>query len=52
LAPMPKELGVRVFDLCETFSAECERANNELPQTESTAPSQPRSEPTPRLIEA
>jgi hypothetical protein len=52
LAPMPKELGVRVFDLRETFSAERARDNNELPQTESTAPSQPRSEPTPRLVEA
>jgi NTE family protein len=52
LAPMPKELGVRVFDLRETFSAERERPNNKLPQTESTAPSQPRSDPTPRLVEA
>jgi NTE family protein len=52
LAPMPKELGVRVFDLRETFSTERARDNNELPQTESTAPSQPRSEPTPRLVEA
>jgi NTE family protein len=52
LGPMPKELGVRVFDMRETFSAECERYSNELPQTESTAARQARPEPAPRLIEA
>lgn len=52
LAPTPKELGVRVFDLREPFSAERPRDNNELPQTESTAPSQPQSEPKPKLVKA
>ncbi len=46
LAPMPKELGVRVFDLYESFSAECGR----YPQAESA--SRPRPDPTPELVGA
>ncbi len=46
LAPMPKELGVRVFDLRESFSAECER----YPQAESA--SQPRPDPATELADA
>jgi NTE family protein len=52
LAPMPKELGVRIFDMRQTFSAECERYSNELPQTESTAAAQAPPKPAPRPIEA
>ncbi len=46
LAPMPKELGVRVFDLCQSFSAECERH----PQAESNG--HPRPDRAPELIDA
>jgi hypothetical protein len=52
LAPMPKELGVRVFDMGETFSAECSRHSNAMTQAESAAASQPRAEPTPKRLEA
>jgi NTE family protein len=52
LAPMPKELGVRVFDMGETFSAEFGRHSNAMTQAESAAASQPRAEPTPKLLEA
>jgi NTE family protein len=51
LAPMPKELGVRVFDMHETFSVGCE-GDHGSPLTESTAANQPQSERTPRLVEA
>ncbi len=46
LAPMPKESGVRVFDLRQSFSAECEH----YPQAESTSP--PRPDRAPELIDA
>jgi len=52
LAPTPKELGVRVFDLHEPFSAECEDTNNESPHTESTASGQLQPERSPPLVGA
>jgi NTE family protein len=52
LAPMPKELGVRVFDMHETFSAEREGYSSQMPQAENPAASEPRPEPTPRLVKA
>ena len=52
LAPTPKELGVRVFDLHEPFSAECDDTNNESPHTESTASGQLQPEQTPPLVKA
>jgi NTE family protein len=52
LAPMPKELGVRVFDMGETFSPECGRHGNATTRAESTAANEPRADSTPKLLEA
>ena len=50
LAPMPKDLGIRVFDVAELFAAEGKRYGTELPRTASPGEPQPTAEP--RLVEA
>jgi len=50
LAPMPKDLGVRVFDMAELFAAEGKRYGTELSRTASPGEPQPTAEP--RLVEA
>jgi len=50
LAPMPKDLGIRVFDVAELFAAEGKRYRTELPRTASPGEPQPTAEP--RLVEA
>ena len=51
LAPMPKELGVRVFDMRETFSAESESRSSGSSRTESRAVSEPPPDAAPRPVQ-
>jgi hypothetical protein len=50
LAPMPKDLGIHVFDVAELFAAEGKRYGTELPRTASPGEPQPTAEPRGRSL--
>jgi hypothetical protein len=52
LAPMPKELGVRVFDMDETFSAEKVADRCNFPRKESAGSAEGTAKTPSSLVEA
>jgi hypothetical protein len=52
LVPMPKELGVRVFDMDETFSAEKDADRCNLPPKENAGSTERTAQTPSRLVNA